>query len=72
MTCLNSTNKRVIQIEEPDPEIWGGGVIFQVRVTRNSFGTKVALTTKVDPGRLDPDLQVAQYHNVLYNTIISS
>ncbi len=43
MTCLNSTNVGLIWIDEPDSEIWGGGgVIFQVTVTRDSFGAKVA------------------------------
>ena len=43
----------------------GVGVIFQVRVTRDSFGAKWRVNTKVDKGRLDLDLRVAQYHNVL-------
>ncbi len=43
-TCLNRTNVSSIQIRELDPEIWGGGggAVFKVRMTRNSFGIKVA------------------------------
>ncbi len=36
-----------------------------MRVTRDSFGAKWRVNTKVDKGRLDLDLRVAQYHNVL-------
>ncbi len=46
MTNLNSTNVWLIWIKEPDQEIWGGGVIFKVRLTQDSFGAKIWLKNK--------------------------
>ncbi len=58
MTCLNSTNVRLIPIEEPDPEIWGEESSSKWDRLQIVLAPKWRVNTKVDPSRLDPSLKV--------------
>ncbi len=67
MTCLNSTNVRWFQIEEPDPEIWGEESSSRWDWLKIILALKWRVNTKVDPSKLDPNLKViiSQCDNIL-------
>jgi len=58
MTCLNSTNIRLIRIKEPDPEIWGEETSSKWDWLQIVLAPKWRVNTKVDPSKLDPNLKV--------------